>query len=59
MPDGHHNLTTPAKLREQAALARRVARYLAGDEAAKRLLWLADELEARAALMEQAQTKEH
>ena len=55
MPDGHHNLATPAKLREQAARARRLAEYLAGDEAEKRLLELADELEARAVAIEHAQ----
>ena len=55
MPDGHHNLATPTKLREQAARARRLAEYLAGDEAEKRLLELADELEARAVAIEHAQ----
>jgi len=54
MPDGHHNLATPAKLREQTARARRLAEYLAGDEAEKRLLELADELEAKADAIEHA-----
>jgi hypothetical protein len=52
MPDGLHDLATPGKLREQAARARRLAKHLAGDEAEKRLLALADELEARADAME-------
>ena len=55
MPDSHHNLATPAKLREQTARARRLAEYLAADEAEKRLLELADELEAKADAIERPQ----
>jgi len=41
-----------AVLREQAAKARRYARELTGDEAAQRLRELADELEAKAAVID-------
>ena len=43
---------TPAAFRERAAQARRLARGLAGDPAAKRLNDFADELEERAAALE-------
>jgi hypothetical protein len=41
-----------AELRVRAARARRLARYLAGDDAEEALLALADELEARADALE-------
>jgi hypothetical protein len=44
---------TSAELRDVAARARRHARALAGDEAERQLLELADELEARATAMEE------
>ena len=58
MPDPEHKWPSPAELRQQAARARRFARQLAGDDAAKRLLDLADELEARVAAMEAMSDKD-
>ena len=55
MPRGADMPPSPAELRDQAARARRYARVLAGDEAAKRLDELADELEAKAAALEAPQ----
>jgi hypothetical protein len=46
---------TPAELRDQAARARRLARYVSGDEAETRLLELAEELEAKAVALETPQ----
>lgn len=44
----------PARLRQMALRARKLARTLPGDEAGKRLDAYADELEARARAVEQA-----
>jgi hypothetical protein len=48
-------LPSPAELREEAAQARRWAQYVAGDVAERRLLDVANELEAKAAELEASQ----
>jgi hypothetical protein len=54
--DGPTNLSEDlGELRQQAERARRLARELGGDVAEGRLLELAQELEARAAALEQAE----